>query len=286
MPARRPARIALPALGVAVALAIGPAGRSEDPSPMGRADAMAGLARAVVVVDPGRGGARADLVAEPIYRFDDPTRRYSDGTIWAYGRPGRPAALFCLSLEKNDRGERWWLHELTSLAAGPLAASSRHPSGGWIWTPREPGIKFQAVPDSPAPGDDEAKRLRQMREIARRFKASETLDPARDAPSDRFELRLLPQPIHRYRDPGGRPIDGAIFLLSYGRNPEIALLIEAGRKGEAAPPSWSFAVAPLSAARLRVSLDDRPVADIPKPPVADGKRPYCLLARRALDLKD
>ena len=266
-----------------------PEGWSDDApksAPLVRSEAMADLARAITLVDPGHGGAKAELVPEPIYRFDDPTRSYSDGTVWAFGRSGRPAALFCASLEKNERGELWWLHELTSLSTAPLAASSRHPSGGWVWNPKDGGIKFQPVPDAPAPGDDEAKRLRQSREIARRFKGFETLDPARDAPSDRFELRLLPQPVHRYRDPKAGLIDGAIFLFCYGRNPEIAMLIEARREAETAPPSWSFGVAPLGAARLRISLDDRPVADIPKPPDANWKQPYCLLVRRAVAFKD
>ncbi len=284
----RPSRAAWIVATACLAVAPAAPGQQKEAAPSSTAErsgAMAGIARAITVVEAG-GKAKAGLVPEPIYRFNDPTRNYSDGTVWAFGRPGRPAALFCLSLEKNERGELWWVHELTSTSAGPVAASSRHAYGAWIWNPKDPEIKFQPIREAPAPGDDEARRLRQMREIARRFKAFESLDPARDASSDRFELRLLPQPVHRYRDPKGGPIDGAIFLMSYGQNPEIALLIEAGRESPATPPTWSFALAPLSAARLRVSLDDRQVADIPKPPDANWKQPYCLLVRRAGDLKD
>ncbi len=280
---QRPAWIIAAALAVAA-----PRGWSQDqpPTPSAeRSGAMAGLARAISVVVPG-GGAKAELVADPIYRFDDPTRRYSDGTLWAFGRQGRPAALLCLSLERNERGEFWWLHELTSLSTGPVAASSRHESGGWLWNPKAAGVEFRAIREAPTPGDDEARRLRQMREIVRRFKAFETLDPSRDDPADRFALRLLPQPVHRYQDAKAGLIDGAIFLLSYGRNPEIALLIEAGRDPKSGAATWSYALAPLGAARLRVSLDDREVADIPKPPDANWKQPYCLLVRRAVDLKD
>ena len=41
----------------------------------------------------------------------------------------------------------------------------------------------------------------------------------------------------------------------------------------------------LSAARLRVSVDDREVADLPKPAIAGPKSPYFLFDRPALGLK-
>ncbi len=141
------------------------------------------------------------------------------------------------------------------------------------------------IPKEQPPADDEGKRLRQMRETARRFKASESLDPARTDPSDQFELRLLPQPALRYQGPDAGLVDGAIFLMAYGRNPEIALLIEARRedKGE---PAWFYGLARIGAARLRVKLDDREVADLPKPVVAGWRNPYFLFDRPALGLVD
>ena len=99
---------------------------------------------------------------------------------------------------------------------------------------------------------------------ARRFRAYEFFEPKPGDRPERYELRLLPQPVVRYEDPASGVIDGGLFFLVYGQNPEIALMIEAGREKEA-KPSWSFALAPIAASRLRVSLDDREVADIPKP---------------------
>ncbi len=124
-----------------------------------------------------------------------------------------------------------------------------------------------------------------MRVTARRFKASESLDPARNDPSDRFELRLLPQPILRYRAPDAGLEDGAIFLMAYGRDPEVALLIEA-RHEDQGEPAWFYGMARIVAARLRVKLDDREVADFPKPVVAGWTNPYYLFDRPALDRLD
>jgi hypothetical protein len=270
---------------LSLCLVLGLLGQSEgDTSKDARLKSMRDLAEAVILVE-AVPGTRAQLIAGPIVRFDDPARSFSDGTIWAFGRSGRPAALFCLSLEKDSQGRLKWIHELTSIASGPVAASSRHASGPWTWNPKQAGIVMQPLAKAPVPAEDEARRLRQMREAARRFKAHESLDPARDDPADRFELRLLPQPVHRYADPASGLIDGAIFLLSYGLNPEIAVLIEARREGTA-DPSWTYGLARVSAARLRVSIDDREVADLPKPVDAGRTSPYYLFDRPALGLKD
>lgn len=75
-------------------------------------------------------------------------------------------------------------------------------------------------------------------------------------------------------------MDGATFLLASGRNPEIALLIEARRedKGQSA---WFYGLARISAARLSVKLDDRKVADLPKPVVSGWRNPCFVFDRPA-----
>jgi hypothetical protein len=279
----------LAALGLAgLGVAARPAGAQDRPpsTAAARYAAMRELAQAITLAPaPAPAGRKSELLAEPIYRFDDPARTFSDGTLWAFGKSGRPDALLCLSLEKNDRGKLKWIHELTSLSSGLVEASSRHRSGPWAWNPKEPGIVLKPISKDQPPADDERKRLRQMREIARRFKVFESLDPARNDPSDRFELRLLPQPALRYRDPQGGLVDGAIFLLAYGRNPELALLIEARRQGTG-EAAWFYGLARIGAARFRVSIDDREVADMPKPVIAGPGNTYFLFDRPAVGLGD
>jgi hypothetical protein len=126
-------------------------------------------------------GKRRDFerLPDPLFRLNDPARQYADGTIWAWGRSGRPAALLTLAKEKTPTGGFNWLHELASLA--PVAISMTR-KGDWTWTPSGPGIEMRPIPKAPAPGADEARRLRQMKEIVRRFKAFEFLGA-------RYELR-------------------------------------------------------------------------------------------------
>ena len=282
----RPHRPALIAVLALIGLApISPSAATVDESPVKlRMDAMRDLARAATVVA-GKSGAKAELVPEPIYRFDDPTRGFPDGSIWAYGKPGRPAAILCLSFVRWDRNNPSWMHEFSSLTDGPIQGSSEHASGPWKWDTKDPGPVFVSIPQAPAPAETEPRRLVQMKEQARRFKAFESANQERNDPSDRFELRLLPQPIYRYHHAERGQVDGGIFLLSYGRNPEIALVIEARREGNATP-IWSYALARLAGARLSVSIDDQEVADMTKPKDIGPSHPYFLIHRSTGGLKD
>src|SRR5271154_3171898 len=65
---------------------------------------------------------KLERLAEPIYRFDDPARQFSDGSVWAWGRSGRPAGLLTLAKERAAAGGYQWLIELTSLAPVPISA--------------------------------------------------------------------------------------------------------------------------------------------------------------------
>jgi hypothetical protein len=55
-------------------------------------------------------------------------------------------------------------------------------------------------------------------------------------------LRLLPQPLVRYEPTAGECLDGAIFALAEGTDPQALVLIEA-RRAEGAAPTWQFAFA-------------------------------------------
>jgi hypothetical protein len=212
-----------------------------------------------------KGGARtpAEPLPEPLFRWDDPSRNFRDGALWALGRTGRPVAILSTGLNPHPVYGAVWSHELVSLSTGPVAAEA---AGGYIplaagpvapekggalrWAPRGPGLELRPFPDAPAPTDTEVRRLRQMKELVGRFAASEFNQPHRE----RFELRLLPRPIHRYADPASGLIDGAIFHFAYGTDPEVLVLIEARRSGSSAP-AWQYGLARLSRAEVSVSLD-------------------------------
>ena len=136
-------------------------------------------------------------------------------------------------------------------------------------------MTFKPIPNAPVPAADEAKRVRQLNEQARRFKAFEFFDPSHKGRLQRLKLRLLAKPVHRYKDAARGILDGGVFLIAYERNPEIVLVVEARADGKAAPDLVGTASAGCDGAVLHVDLDDQDVTPWPADAVHNGpNRPY------------
>src|SRR5262249_17977571 len=119
---------------------------------------------------------------------------------------------------------------------------------GWKWAPAKPGLELRELPDAEGPADSEAGRFRQMKSFARRFAAVET------AGGQRYELRMLAQPLMRYADPDGGIVDGALFAYVYGTNPEVVAVLEC-YKTEAGRSAWRYGFVPLTTAGASAALD-------------------------------
>jgi hypothetical protein len=201
-----------------------------------------------------------ELIDRPLLKFTDPVRANVQGTVWAWGREGRPFALMEVF---RPSAQAQLVHAATLISSEPIVVTI---SDNLKWSPQSSSIRFQTIPTSSPPAEREALRLGQLKDLARKFEAHEFWDPN----NSRYELRLLVQPIHRYRDPEKKILDGAIFLLAHGTNPEIALLIEA--QGEALDSSeWRFAASRLGSAELHLSLENEEVWSQPRTPNILGK---------------
>ncbi len=248
----------IPFSSLPIALCVAASGRGGDGDLSKRSAEMQEIAHSIAIARGDR--VKVGPLKEPVYRFDDPTRDFSDGTVWAFGETGRPPALLTISLKKYPPKTVFWLLEFTSIADGPV----RVDGGRSPWSPEKPGIETRPIPDASRPADDAAKRLLQMRELSRRFGGYELFEPTKEGRrADRFELRLLPRPVHQYQDPDRGLIDGGVFLLVYGRNPEVALVVEADRRDRDGA-RWVYGVGRISSAHLKVNLDRREVADFPQ----------------------
>ena len=191
---------------------------------------------------------RVERVADPVFRFHSRTRDYSIGTLWAWGTSGRPAAIFKL-FEYNGT---WW-HQFSATSADPVVVER---FGETIWQPQSSRFAIKQLPDAPPPSDKAALRFRQMKTLARRFAAHQFWRTSTEN-NVRFDLRALPQPIHRYADEQAGIVEGAAFLFAHEIEPELILLIEAVKSGNA--PSWQYGVAPLGSAEFHVELDGEQV---------------------------
>jgi hypothetical protein len=244
-------RQSLVTLAIALCLAFShAAGGAQDapPSAPAKPDDAKSLADYVDLVELRVVGADEPTkpIAKPLFRYDDRVRQIAEGGIWAWG-DGRPVAM--IKSWRNADGRRTRAFSLTSdeivAADGPQARA---------WRPESTQAEPKPLPDAPAPDRSETVRLRQLKEQARRFSAYEMWDPE----NQRFEMRLLVQPVHRYHDKRRQILDGAVFLLAVDNNPQIVLLIEM-LAAEANGSRWQYLLARVCSAELHVMLDGREV---------------------------
>jgi hypothetical protein len=186
--------------------------------------------------------------------FSDPVYHpeIGEGTMWIWKRKGRPQVLSeVYQWGPKDR----WTMGLYSFATTPLVITEEHGTAREL---RPTDFQAREIPEAPAPAATAMLRTRQMKEIAQRFSASERQASWNDPERPRTELRLLPQPIHRYEDKSLGLSDGAVFVFAHGStNAQIAMLLEA-HAGNGDKPHWTAGFGRLNVGENSVLFDDRP----------------------------
>lgn len=190
----------------------------------------------------GKESRQIKLRGEPLLRFDDPTRAFADGTVWAWIERGRPHALVSV-----ERYEKHWGYELIALTTEPLTLKTPL---GQTWQPSEAPFEEKVLPEAKVGGTANARR-QQARQLARDFEMAEYVG----LEESRTVLRLIPRPIYEYVDEKSGLLHGSMFAFANGTNPEALLLVEATRSDGA--EQWRFGCAPLSTARVEAKIGDR-----------------------------
>jgi len=202
---------------------------------------------------------------KPLFRYDDETRGYVDGTVWRLGESGRPLAIITAELHPNYLGGGpSVVYDLLSLTERRFTARSADIPG---WSPRGAAVVLNALPRAPEVSAVAAKRLTQLKEQARRFSGTQEVQ---ETDKTFVHLRLLPREIERYAPGPERHSDGAIFLFANGRNPALLLVIETDGK------DWQYGIGRLSMpSTLEMKLDDTVVWSEPRIPSSPGwSEPY------------
>ena len=201
------------------------------------------------------------LIAPPVLRYSDPGGITTDGSIWIWGEPGRPAVAAGVFYLTQEGKEPKWSCELLSLADGAVAVQSK---AGWTWAPAKGGLEWRKLDDAPA--DSARLRLRQMKQLAERYEVAALEGTLRS------QLRLMVQPLHRYADEKQGLLDGAIFAFASGTNPEVLLLVEC--RNDADAPSWHAAFTRFGANALQARQGETLVWECPAIQRWDAKEPY------------
>ncbi len=186
---------------------------------------------------------------EPVYVWTNPVRTsQQDGVVFIWTSRGRPEAIVTIFSSATADGQRGVTHELHSLSLSTLAVT-RQGTHENQWTPKSAGVELAPIEGAPRPANSPAQRLGQMRAMGREFSAA-----TRDAQDNRWELRLLSQPLYRYESTDPEIIDGALFafVTSAGTDPEAILVIEARRSTTGAAPAWYRGLARFTDLNLSV----------------------------------
>ena len=199
-------------------------------------------------------GAKIEILPKPLLRWTNPDFGVRDGLFVAWvdqkNRPMAAGQVFLMPNTQND-----WYIEQQSLWDGPMQFTSKtNPS----WRPRAPGIQWNKFSTKILqPAKSKPLRLGQMRKLARRFRGEDDLTATVSV------LRLMPNPMVRYADEENGVIDGALFALVQGTDPELLIQIEA-REDERQNHEYWWALAPMTSANLEGYLDGNRVWSKPR----------------------
>jgi hypothetical protein len=198
--------------------------------------------------------AQATLHAEPLLRWSNPIAGSVYGEVFLWHVDGRPAALASIFR---------WYHpfkdgtvEIVSLSPSPVQARE---DDEVQWDCREAGVSFQAAGDMQAPAAGRGSRLVQMRDFVRRFAVE--LKDRRGGETVSRELRLLNQPMYRYESVEQGVIDGALFTFAEANDPEVIVIVEAFRDGDA--QKWRYGLARMNNHEMQVRMDSAVVKSWP-----------------------
>lgn len=200
---------------------------------------------------------RFQRLKTPIFSHATPARGNDIGSVFLWvddqQRPMMVADIFAWSL--NNDPKRQIVHECHSLA--PAALDVMIGDRRW-WKPQQPGLKWQPVPEASVPAANKSQRWRQARDLAQQFSANSI-----DMQGGRWELRVLPQPVHQYEAGSDQNRQtGAMFAVCQGTDPELWLLFEARRDGDT--DRWFFACATFTDYEVQVRYQDQEVWSHPR----------------------
>jgi hypothetical protein len=201
-----------------------------------------------------------ELKAEPVLEWTNPIRGTGgrqQGAVFIWLLDGRPAALGCIFSEPHTTlPGRLVRHELHALDPEKLLVSREAVNK---WEPQA-GLARAELADAGLPAATPGLRLVQMRQLAKEFTGySAEVNPNGTGTGKRYDLRLLPTPLYRYKAAKTGVVDGALFALvsEAGTDPEVLLVIEA--REEKGKLRWEFACGRFSDCELHVTRKEKEV---------------------------
>jgi hypothetical protein len=164
---------------------------------------------------------KLELQDKPLLNWQNTERMLEQGSFFVWMDGSRPAVVASIFTYEYG-GIVYRRHEVISMIPKELIATL---DGVTVWTPGPANVEGILMNKESEPAPVPTKRLAQMRNIARGLTGKLTLEN-----SGTSELRLMPQPLVRYQSEEDGIVDGALFSLAVGTDPEILFTVEARKK--------------------------------------------------------
>jgi hypothetical protein len=240
---------------------------SNQPESDGRYEFMQGQAEAFE--GSLRKGGKIKSLDAPLLRWTNPYTNIRDGVLVGWvDEAGVPVAAAQICLTPNSTSQ--WAIELQSLTVERFTLSNGKMES---WKPNRPGVQWHRYDKVGIPAEGAPRRLVQMRTLARRFRGDD------DFENEESVLRLLTNPLVRYSKPDDGLVDGGMFALVHGTDPEMLIMIEARKDENEEQPAYHWALAPMTSFELRGYLDREQVWHKPQ---MTSNRPIDIFFQRLL----
>lgn len=165
------------------------------------------------------------LIERSVLNWTNPIRHADTGIVVIWEDEGLPLAFG--TLFSTGRSYR---HSLTSISQFPLGATYQ---GKATWTPT-PGVTWQEWKDEKTSiAKSKALRMVQMRSIARQFEFR------LKSGDDVKRLRLMPQPLLRFKSEKHGVLDGAVMAFAEGNDAEVVFVLRADEDAK----TWQYGCA-------------------------------------------
>jgi hypothetical protein len=211
-----------------------------------------------------RGGAALDreltLHPRPILKWTNPVSGIEHGALVMWQDGVRPAVF--AQVFKIPAPELFWLHECQSVASTPLEFRL---DDKVTWGPKRGGAEFARLEGVDAPSGKVLALVGQAKSLARRFTATEDFRTKPGSDISKFELRLVPQPLHQYQSVEKGVLTGCVFAFVNGTDPEVMLVLEArggAEKSQQVPAGWHYLLCPMTCWGTSATFDQKVVWEV------------------------
>lgn len=265
-------KIAKRTLHLMLLMSLAVATHGQEAEQLSKADSLKVLTSAAnsVEIKLSESGKLVERFEKPAYRYTDPARKFQDGTLWAWGKHGRPIALATITQDGDDSK---LVTETLVTADVPIDLAFTTDGQRSVPYRKDKKAKYseqlKSIEAAPAPAASRVRRALQAKMLARKFNAYEFWNNDATTESRRYQLRLLPKPVLEYEDEKAGILHGSIFLFNYGSNPELGLVLEAYQEG------WKCGFLRMGHARAVVELNGK---EFYSHPWFSGRDPHYVFA--------